>query len=376
MLLLVGGTALILRGSSGAAIRNPWDLALLVALSLGTYFAGAIALPAFRIDVGLVLALAALVLTGPIGALAVGAIPELIRPRVERGHVRRIATVTNLASFAWAPLAGQAVLVALLTAHAQPAALALTYVLAGTAMALTNIAIVRGILGGLVDQILVAEWRTELGVLAASIALVPFAALTVCLIPAFGILALVSVAAAEACLSALVHLVTWTPRAGRLTVQEARTRYAAALALRMSLTRSERRVLMAAARSGSGRLSPWLSAAERDRVAKTLILAGLWSRSGHQSDDCFSRLQPAEMGIESRVLLVAQGWAELTASGSDQLEHHLALLTLHNSPRRYDRRVVALARDLIPDSDRQTARARVPHTRALPRRIAQLNATA
>lgn len=358
--------------SWGSSVRHPAALALLIVLSFATCFASAIALPAFRIDVGLVLVLAALVLTGPIGAFAVLALPELIRPLVERHRVRRIATVTNLASFAWTVIVGQAMLLALPITNATVLAQAVSFTLITTAMAVVNFITSRGIIAGLVDQVLISDWQIEARALMANVALVPFAALTACLIPAFGILALLSVAAAEVCLSAVVHVFTWTPRAGRLTVFEARARYAAALASRMPLSRSERRVLLAAARTGSGRVSLWLSDSDRDRVAKTLILAGLWSRSRRdRNDDCFSWLQPVEMGIESRVLRVAHAWAELTANGTEQLEHRLALLTLHNSPDRYDRRVVALARELIPaESDRPAARARVPHTRALSRRIA------
>lgn len=360
-------------GNWANSFRNPGDLALLVALSLATYLAGAIDLPSFRIDVGLVLALAALVLTGPMGALAVVAIPELIRPIVERGTVRRIATVANLASFAWMVLIGQALLLALPLAHADLIGRGSAFALIATAMALANTIIVQGILAGLVDQVLISGWRREARTQVATLALVPFGALTAALIAPLGILALAAAAAAEACLILVVRLVTWTPRAGHLTVPEARARYAAAIASRLSLSSAERRVLRAAARAGTGRVAVWLSASERDRVAKTLLLAGLWSRSDAARDDCFSRLQPAEMTIESRVLLVAHAWAGLTAMGTEQLEHRLALLTLHNNPRRYDRRVVELARDLVPEAERQAPRARVPHTRALSRRIAQLN---
>ena len=317
-LLLIAAMTIIV-AEWGVAIRRPWDLAVLLVLSLGTCVVEDFSLPGFQIDVGLVLALAAVVLTGPVGAVIVVVVPELIRPFVERHSVRRIATASNLASFVCAVLVAQAVLLALPTAHATVLARVLTYGVVATAMVLANFVVARGIGAGLVDQVLISGWRTELRALAATLALAPFAAF-----PSLGILALAAAAAAQAILSVLVSLVTWAPRAGGLTVPEARSRYAAALASRMSLSRSERRVLRAAARSGTGRTVAWLSAGERDRVAKTVILAGLWSRSDDAQDDCFSRLQPAEMGIESRVLLVAHGWAKLTARGTEQLEHRLA----------------------------------------------------
>jgi hypothetical protein len=220
-----------------------------------------------------------------------------------------------------------------------------------------------------VDRVLVSEWRAHLRASAATVAFAPFAALTACLLPSLGVLALVVVAFAAAMPGVLIHLITWTPRAGGLTIPEARARYAAALASRMALSPPERRVLLAAARAGTGRgrLVP-TRAGDRDAVAKTLILAGMWSTS----DDCFSRLQPAEMGIESRVLLIAHGWAALTANGTEQLQHRRALLKLHNNPRRYDRRIVAIARDLVPESAPEAQSARIPYARALPRRIAQM----
>jgi len=372
VVLLVAGTAMIV-AKPASSIRNPWDVALLVVLSLFAFLSDEYSLPALRVDVGLILAFSALVLSGPAGALVVAAIPELIRPLVERHPVRRIATVTNVASFAAAVLAAQIVLLALPTAHDAVLGRWVTYTLAATAMATANVVIVRGVLAGLVDHLLISSgWRAELRGLAACVALAPFAGVVACLLPVLGVLSLVAAAVAEAFLSVLVRLVTWTPRAGGLTVAEARSRYAAALASRMSLSRSERRVLLAAARSGTGRTAVWLSPGERDRVAKTLVLAGLWSRWDGGQEDCFSRLEPAEMGMESRVLLVAHGWAELTAMGTEQREAMLELLTLHNNQRRYDRRIVAVARALIPESDGQTLRARVPQTRELRRRIEQL----
>jgi riboflavin transporter FmnP len=372
--LFISATAIIV-GNWADSIRRPTDLALLVALALATYLAGTgrFSMPAFQIDVSLVLALAAIVLTGPVGALIVLAIPEMIRPLVERPRVRRIATLSNLASFASQVLVGQTMLVALQTDSSTLTGRWLLCALVATAMVLANVFVTRGIVAGLVDRGLISGGRIELRALAACLALVPFAATTACLIPALGILALVVAAVAETFLRVLVHLVTWRAPAGALTVPEARARYAAALASRMTLSRSERRVLRAAARSGTGRTARRLStASDRDGAAKALMLAGLWSTG----DDCFSRLQPAEMGIESRVLLVAHGWAKLTARGTEQLEHRLALLTLHNNPRRYDRRIVALARELAPDYDTQVPRARVLKARELPRRIAQLKQVA
>lgn len=370
--LLVSGTA-IMAANSGAAIRRPADLMLLVVLALFAYGASEKSLPAFQIDVGLVLAFAAVILTGPLGALIVVAIPELVRAVLERHEVRRIATVSNLASFAWMILAAQMVMLALPSAHTLLGRMAV-YAPAATGMCLVNLLVTRGLVGGLVDRALISGWRLEFRVLATCVALAPFAALTAALLPEIGILALVAVALAEALLGLVVHLVTWTPRAGGLSVPEARARYAAALASRIPLSRTQRRVLLGAARTGTGHSALRLSRREeRDRVAKTLILAGLWTSS---PEDCFSRLQPAEMGIESRVLRVAHGWAELTATGTEQLDHRHALLLLHNNPRRYDREVVAAARGLIPESGRQTHVARVPYRRALSRRIAELKLVA
>jgi hypothetical protein len=374
-LLLVGGLALLL-GTGVATIRTPWDLGLLVALSVMSYFAGTIALPALRIDSSLVLAFTAVVLTGPLGALAVTGIPELIRPVAERNHVRRIATLANLASFVWAPLACWMLLLALPISTSSLAARCLVYSVAVAAMVVVQVAITRGIVAGLVDGTLISGWRTELRVLVAALALCPFAVLTAALLPFFGVLALVVVAAAEALLSALVRVVSWTPRAGGLTVPQARARYAAAISSRMSLSRSQRRVLLAAARSGTGRVPLWLSPHEHDQVPKVLLLAGLWSRHDEAHDDCFARLGPAEMGVESRVLLVADAWARLTAKGSDEIEHRRALITLHNHPRRYDREIVAVARGLLSDADGGAPCPRMPHTRELSRRVAQLKPAA
>jgi hypothetical protein len=371
-LLLAVSTAIIF-ARWHASVHHPAELALLVVLSVFAYAAGDLSLPAFQIDVGLVLALAAIILTGPVGALMVLAIPELIRACVERHHVRRIATAANLASFACMVLAGQASLLALPAAHAGVLGRLLIYALVATAMILTNFLVTRGIVAGLVDGNLASGRRNELRALGACVALAPFAAVTACLLPVFGTLALVAAAVGEAFLGVLVRVVTWTPSAGGLTIPEARARYAAAIAWRMELSRSQRRVLLGAARTGTGRTGLVLTrAGDRDGIAKTLILSGLWS----QDDDCFSRLQPPEMGIESRILLVADGWAQLTASGTERLEHRLALLTLHNNPRRYDRRIVAAARDLIPETARETKAARIPCTRALPRRLAQIKLAA
>jgi hypothetical protein len=374
VVMLVSAIAIIVANGS-SPIRHYWDVPLLVLLSFVTYVVGTgrLALPSFQIDVGLSMALAALVLTGPVGALLTLAIPELTRPWIEGRSVRRIAIVANLASYAWEVVIGEVVLLALATAGTSLVGRCLGYALVAVAMVLPNFAVTRGIVAGLVDRVLISGWRVELRALLTCLALAPFAALTAALLPVIGVLALVAVALAEACLGLLVHLVTWTPRAGGLTVAEARSRYAAALASRLELSRSERRVLLGAARWGSGMSSLLLPRAdERDRIAKTLLLAGLWTGA----EDCFSRLGPVEMGLESRILLVAHGWAELTARGTEQLEHRLALLTLHNNPRRYDRSVVSAARDLVPDAARSEQNARIPCAGALPRRIAQFKLAA
>jgi hypothetical protein len=372
-IVLLISAAAVVSALWGVSVHDPVGVVVLTALALLAFFTDDLSLPAFRIDIGLVLAVAALVLTGPVGAVLVLGIPELIRPLVERYPVRRIATVVNLASIASLALVGRAALLALPTAHSTFAGRWLGYTIVATVMAIANCSVILGILSGLVDHVLLSDWRTQLRGVAATVAFAPFAGLTAALLPTFGLLALIVVALASALPGVLVHLVTWTPSAGGLTVPEARLRYATALASHMALSRSQRRVLLAAARTGTGRTSVVISrAGERDSVAKTLLLAGLWPGR----DDCFSRLQPAEMGIESRVLLVAHGWAELTAQGTERLEHRLALLTLHNNPRRYDRRIVATARDLVPAAASETKAARIPCTHALPRRIAQLKAAA
>jgi hypothetical protein len=369
--LLGSGTAITV-AAWGTSVQHPADLAVLIVLAVFSCVSASLWVPALQIDVGLVLALAAMIRTGPLGALIVLGISEVLRATLERHQVRKIAAVSNLASFAWMVVAAQVVLLALPTGHTFAGRL-LSYAPVAAVMVLTNVIVTRGIVAGLVDRVLISGWRLEFRTLLACLALAPFAVLTASLLPTLGVLALVAAAGAEAALSLIVHLVTWTPRAGGLTVPEARVRYATALASRLSLSPAERRVVLGAARVGTERPAFWLSRrSERDRVAKTVILAGLWSGP----EDCFSRLQPAELGIESRILVVAHGWAELTAAGTDELEHGRALLTLHNNPRRYDRRVVAAARGMVSDSGRDARGARVPFTRALPRRIAELKLAA
>jgi hypothetical protein len=164
-------------------------------------------------------------------------------------------------------------------------------------------------------------------------------------------------------------LTALTPPASSLSTVRARVRYATALADLLGLPRRERAVIRHAARGGWG-ISP-LTGDPGD----------LWFRIGlarfYQQEryDGRGQLGVARgfIPIESRILAVADGWAQLTAQGTPELPHYRALLMLEQRAEVFDPVVLAAARELVAAEDAVAeASNRAPATLGPMRRLLQL----
>ena len=341
---------------SHATIRHPSVALLLAVLAWLSYLSDRKwALTTWRLEADLPIWLIALVHCGPLSAFLIVAATELARPLIERDRPpRRVASLATLASFAWAVLAGAALLRFLPGAHA--AAIAErwpAYALVGAGMVIANVLIVAGIVQCLVDG-----KPLPLKHFAAMLLPVPIAAAIACLYAAVGVPALALLAALSWLPGALLKLATpvLAPDATTLTRREAKLRYANAIAHALGLSRRERRILRAACRARH-----WGDPAlETDgyQVGQALFYESFAERYGGGD----------WMPLTACVLELADAWAELTTSW--QLPHPAALAHLERREPRFSARVLRAAWHVVDEQPRHAGEgARLPVSHPLALRI-------
>jgi hypothetical protein len=379
----VGGW-LAARGNPG---RPPLVVtAALVAIGLLAYFnavkvaryfhRGALA-GWLSLDASAAVSLIALAAVGPWLALALALVSELLWWAGEGRHSELHKKAANVASYAAAAFAG-AELLALLghPAGHQSAGFGATaaLALAGMAYILVNYFVTRGLVAMLADrQSVLATIRRELiPALPSVVIVVLIAALSAALVAAVGQLGLLplmlAVVAPQLVLGAITVL---SPPADRLSVAQASVRYADALADQLQLPRRQRRIIAAASRgewgiprSGLGLGNIWYGVGqarfyrhERYDGSGPLGIHGRW------------------IPLESRVLALAQAWAELTAKQTLALAHREALARLEQCRGAFDPGLVAAARDVVaahelePAGPERAAPARGRHARTLARLV-------
>jgi hypothetical protein len=352
VLLSVGLVAVVI--ASHVTIRHPLVALLLAVLAWLSYLSDRKwALTTWRLEADLPIWLIALVHCGPLCAFLIVAVTELARPLIERDRPpRRVASLATLASFAWAVLAGAALLRVLPGAHAQAVAERWpAYVLVGAGMVIANVLIVAGIVQYLVDG-----KPLPLRHFAAMLLPVPIAAGIACLYAVVGVPALALLAAVSWLPGPLLKLATpvLAPDATRLTRREAKLRYATAIAHALGLSRRSRRVLRAACRARH-----WDDpASETDgyEVGQTLFYESFAERYGGGD----------WMPLTSCILEFADAWAELTTTW--QLAHPVALAHLERREPRFSARVLRAAWHVVDEQPRHVgdgARLPVSHPLAL-----------
>ena len=301
-------------------------------------------------DSSIALALIALAVAGPLPALLIWVIPDLLsRVVLRRDPILSPGMVATWSGHALALLAGDAVL-----ALADPASLvavAPALFTAGWVMTCVDFA-VSGVLfapfyqGYRVRPLIRSEF---LDLAPAVMAVLAVAAGVTALTPAWGVFALMPLALAilipEVAMAALAR----SRSVARLDPAEATAVYASALADQLGLPRQERRLVDAAARPARATTAPMahrLGLPADDPPLTGLVLLGAderWDAAG------LPFAIPAACTLRaSRVLGVARAWSSLTAAGTVQLPHREAILDLSlRAGEHFDPEVVDAAAEIV-----------------------------
>jgi hypothetical protein len=307
-------------------------------------------------DASLVLALLALVIGGPLPALAVWVVPEVVhRVVLRRSPVLSPGLVATVTSFGFAVLAGGGVL-ALAAGqsmlHAAPAIFC-----AGLAMWAANFAIARLAFAPFFQDfrpaaLIRAEFLdlapTVLGMLVVAVA-------TAALVPVLGVFALALLASVLLLPQLGFERLARTRSVAALEHSEATRLYAAALADVLGMRRRERRLLDCAAQvlTGGeeggelGLFAPRTPVGVSEPAYIALHATERWDGAGWPAG------LPAEATpLPSRVVAVAEAWSALTACGTQELPHAEALLALAaQAGRQFDPRVVEAAAQVINEEE-------------------------
>lgn len=329
---LLGALALIAAIAFAAEVR--------LKPAIATYF-----------DSSIALALIALAVAGPLPALLIWVIPDLLsRLVVRQDPILSPGMVATWSGYALALLAGDAVL-----AVANPESLvaaAPALFTAGWVMTCVDFA-VSGVLfapfyqGYRVRPLI----RTEfLDLTPAVMAMLAIAAGVAALIPAWDAFALLPLALVILVPEIAIVALARSRSVARLDPAEATAVYASALADQLALSRHERRLVNAAARPAGDVPAPpmpyRLGPPATDPPLTGLVLLGVderWDGTGRPfaiPGACTLRA--------SRVLGVARAWSSLTAAGTAQLSHTEAILDLSvQAGQQFDPEVVEAAAEIV-----------------------------
>jgi hypothetical protein len=321
-----------------------------------------------HLNATIAVAVMALAIAGPIAAFAVLVLPDLVMLPVRRDErILRVGTLTNLAAYAWAALAGGGVL-ALADAHGTALAGMPALITAGLSLAVTNFVIGPGVYAPLELGVPARAMADKLaGALPAVLAMVLAGVATTALIPAVGLAALAGFALVTLVPSSGLTLLARARPVAALDFDAAARLYAEAIADVLRLPRSDRALLARAgaliAQSPDPHLRLLQSLPARGRTRAHVEIAEIAAHADERWNG--TGLPAGVMGALSpslsRVLAVAHGWARLTAHGTAELSHVEALLDLEaDSGSAYDPAVVAAAGVVV---ERDTRLAREPAAR-------------
>jgi hypothetical protein len=299
-------------------------------------------------DATIALVLLAVVVCGPLGGLVVFVVPWAVDGLVGSRNAFRAGALGDLSLYGW-----QAVAAAAILSGAPDGIAALPWlVAAGAAQYVVGWAAGPAIYGTLwVGSPFRSLARALLDMAPAATVMIVLGALTVVLTGALGVLALALFAAIAVLPQSALTYAARTRPVARLDRATATRRYVHALALHLGLSRAERRHLLAVAavarkRPPSGEAVDYVLATLKDRTPENL--------EAQVSTEWFNGrggpigLRGEGIPLASRVLAVAQTWAELTARGTPQLAHADALAHLEAAAgARLDPAIVDAARAVI-----------------------------
>lgn len=320
-----------------------------------------------RLDATTAVALLALVIAGPVPALALSVAQLLVEGLLDRQRpLLRAGALANLAAFGWDLLAGAAVL-SLIAGDPFSLAAAPTILVAGVAMAVVNYLVGPMVYGTLHLGHPAARMLAGLrDAVPAVLAMSALAAATVVLVGIGGVLALGLFAVIAVVPSLVLGAAARARPMAELDVDGATGIYAEALADVLRLGRRDRRILdhavalLAAEPDPHARLFKTIPLPERrgDRDGFEVALVAAHADERYDGAGGPAGIREELIPKLSRVLAVAHGWAALTAKGTAQLSHEEALLDLQlGSGHRFDPLVVAAAGIVV---ERDTRLAPVP----------------
>ena len=279
----------------------------------------------------IICALVALVIAGPLPALAVWLVPDFLnRVVLRRVPVFTPGLVANVASYALALLAGEGIL--LLAAAPSPLAELPAIYCAGLLMWSVNFAVARlcfgPFFGGYRVRSLVRSEFFDLAPEVLGMLLVGVA--TTLLVGPIGVVGLLPLATVILAPQFALERLGRTRSVSGLEQGEATRLYAAALADELRLPRSQRRTLQGAAQILAGSYDGEREAQLSPRVLGISDAAYIALHVGERWDGAgWPAGLPAEATPrESRALAVAQEWSMLTARGGLELSQADAMLAL------------------------------------------------
>jgi hypothetical protein len=338
------------------------DVAVLGAISLGAEFTRS-RKPGWlgTLDASFVVALVALVLTGPYGAVAVRVGADLLARMLGRGSRRPVNVLFSVTSGVAECLAGALVLRAapggLTELSAAPALFT-----AGLAMVATSFVVGPALFSVLVEGDrpgrAFAPFTDALGVevgLAAAGAGIALAS------GPLGVFALLAFAVAVEIPGLALGRLTCFDAVRAVDRGTARRSYAEALADVLALPRRDRRAMEAGLAILDG-ATPSRMAAPTVDVTEVLLRHDEWW-DGSDGDVGAEWIPPA-----ARVIAVADAWSAMTAAGTPGLDHDEALLGLSSgSGTRFDPEVVdAAARVVATESPYAQQPAFLPRLHTVP----------
>ncbi len=317
------------------ALEARWDqpvlLAALAAIAAVAFFAEVRLklATATYFDASIVVALLALAIGGPVPALLVWLVPDLIArfivPSYRFGSPGHVTTVT---SYALALLAAAGILE--LAAAPSAAAAAPALFTAGLTMWAVNFAVARLLYGPLYQGYRVRDLvRSEFFALAPSVfAMLAITVAAWLLLDPLGVFALLALAGVILLPQLGISVVARRRSVRRLTPQQATGVYAEAIADRLALAATERHLLVDAARllEGWERRPPPPALPSRLHPLTGVVAVAVderWDGGGRPFG-----IPSSQTLLASRVLAVARAWSALTAGGSPGLSQTEAILGL------------------------------------------------
>jgi hypothetical protein len=339
---------------------SQWDsvvlLAALAALALFGYFGAVLLNRTVVIDAASVAAIAALVFLGPLPAACIWIGTEVVAFCVEK--VRPTAFFINVASYAWASVAGGLVMVSL-TGEPPPTGAGLGVVgavaLAGFSMLVVNYIVGRGFATVRDGRSLARAVRSELKATSSVVALMTaIGAATVLLYMEIGILALALFALAVQVPQLVIPLLARRRPVAELGHTAAVRLYSLAIADVLDLGYRKCQVLRDGAQfirerplvPRDGELSNLSTAHRLELVEAVLYYREHWDGRGGKPGAFGGDLIP----LTSRILAVADAWAGLTSKDSPQLSHAQALHQLEaRAGMHFDPAIVAAAGQVVSD---------------------------